>query len=104
MFTSVLNWLFVTEQKTPLEEAIEEILSYQHLSNHGLCDCDPVSGIYFLLGSDSKPPMFINFSSDDKEVLIKRHGELLYFFDDLGDVQDIRNCIIINYNKLAVEQ
>lgn len=99
MFTSILKWFFYVEQKTPLEDAIEEILSYQTVNNHGLCELDPVSGIYYILGSDKKKTLFINFSSDDKEVVLKRDGEHLYYFGEPGEVQDIRNCIILNYNK-----
>ena len=101
MFEKLIHWIFHTEPKTNLEEAVEKILDMETVSNHGLTETDPVNGSYFAVGkikyrgaSVTKDYFTVNFGNKQEDVVIKYGGEIFWYFNTPEEVQEVRDAII----------
>lgn len=108
MFETILNLLF-KEPKTMLELATEKIESSDKVTGLSANGTNPVNGKTFLVGSRKYNDRYsgsvrfdclhIQFNRNDSEVMIKKDGEIIYFFNDSAEVIMVRDAIIKCYNN-----
>lgn len=109
----LLKWLF-PEPRTNLEVVLDKISSQKEvrnasirMSSDGEKKLDVTKDLSFMIGKTSFNPVkifkyfLVQFSTGDKECIIKLHGDNqpLFLFNDPDEVKQIRAAIISKYNE-----